>query len=46
MTRKRTQTMSEKHHLDVVTGAMPPAQAVAFVDLVAYQSGAVVSRDW
>jgi Uncharacterized conserved protein, contains double-stranded beta-helix domain len=36
--------MSEKRHLDVATGAMPPAQAVAFSDLVAYQPGAVVSR--
>jgi quercetin dioxygenase-like cupin family protein len=36
--------MSDKHHLDIATGAMPPAQAVAFLDLVAYQPGAVVSR--
>ena len=36
--------MSEAHHLDVVTGAMPPAQAVALADLVACQPGAVVSR--
>ena len=36
--------MSEKRHLDVATGAMPPAQTVAFSDLVAYQAGAVVSR--
>jgi len=41
---RRTTTMSDKHHLDLVAGAMPPAQAVAFVDLVAYQPGAVVSR--
>jgi quercetin dioxygenase-like cupin family protein len=41
---KRKQTMSDKHHLNVATGAMPPAQAVAFADLVAYQPGAVVSR--
>jgi quercetin dioxygenase-like cupin family protein len=36
--------MSEKRHLDVATGAMPSAQAVAFADLIAYQPGAVVSR--
>jgi quercetin dioxygenase-like cupin family protein len=36
--------MSDKHHLDVVTGAMPAGQAVALADLVAYQPGAVVSR--
>lgn len=36
--------MNEKHHLDVATGAMPPAQEVAFSALVAYQPGAVVSR--
>jgi quercetin dioxygenase-like cupin family protein len=41
---RKKQTMSEKHHLDVATGAMPSAQAVAFADLVAYQPGAVVSR--
>jgi quercetin dioxygenase-like cupin family protein len=37
-------TMSDKHHLNVAAGAMPPAQAVALADLVAYQPGAVVSR--
>ena len=36
--------MSEKQHLDIATGAMPVAQAVAFAELVAYQPGAVVSR--
>jgi quercetin dioxygenase-like cupin family protein len=36
--------MSEQRHLDVATGAMPSAQAVAFADLIAYQPGAVVSR--
>ena len=36
--------MSDKHHLNVATGAMPPGQAVALADLIAYQSGAVVSR--
>jgi quercetin dioxygenase-like cupin family protein len=36
--------MSDKHHLNVATGAMPPAQTVALADLVAYQPGAVVSR--
>jgi len=36
--------MSDKHHLNLATGAMPPAQAVAFPDLVVYQPGAVVSR--
>jgi quercetin dioxygenase-like cupin family protein len=36
--------MSEKHHLDIATSAMPAAQAVALADLVAYQPGAVVSR--
>jgi quercetin dioxygenase-like cupin family protein len=41
---RRKQTMSDKHHLDVVTGAMPTGQAVALADLVAYQPGAVVSR--
>jgi quercetin dioxygenase-like cupin family protein len=41
---RKKQTMSDKHHLNIATGAMPTAQAVAFADLVAYQSGAVVSR--
>jgi quercetin dioxygenase-like cupin family protein len=41
---RRKQTMTEKHHLDIATSAMPPAQAVALADLVAYQPGAVVSR--
>jgi quercetin dioxygenase-like cupin family protein len=36
--------MSERHHLNVATPAMPPGQAVALADLVAYQPGAVVSR--
>jgi quercetin dioxygenase-like cupin family protein len=36
--------MSEKRHLDIATGAMPPAQAVVLADMVAYQAGAVVSR--
>jgi len=36
--------MSEKYHLNVATGAMPPAQAVTLADLIAYQTGAVVSR--
>jgi quercetin dioxygenase-like cupin family protein len=36
--------MSEEHHLNVATGAMPAAQAVALADLIAYQAGAVVSR--
>jgi quercetin dioxygenase-like cupin family protein len=36
--------MSEKQHLEIATGAMPAAQAVAFAELVAYQPGAVVSR--
>jgi quercetin dioxygenase-like cupin family protein len=41
---RRKKTMSEQRHLDVATGAMPSAQAVAFADLIAYQPGAVVSR--
>jgi len=36
--------MSEKHHLNLATGAMPPAQAVVLGDMIAYQPGAVVSR--
>ena len=36
--------MSEKHHQDAGTGAMPPGQAVALADLISYQPGAVVSR--
>jgi quercetin dioxygenase-like cupin family protein len=36
--------MNDKVHLGIAASAMPPARAMGFGDMVAYQPGAVVSR--